>query len=140
MFVMQGLCVFPLQNRFRSFMLMFKKKSGWWIYLTCVCLPLSGTHFWPDDWIMGKAEMLWDLRHIPRGLIILVPVHRCSNPRNVRGFCLLLRFFLSSGVAAGKYIILSNLGLWITATVLVFLGRDFFLWCYFIPYVVSRKL
>ena len=46
-------------------------------------------------------------------------------------------FFIPSGVAAEKYIILSNLGLCITATVLVFLGRDFFWWCYFIPYVVS---
>lgn len=37
-----------------------------------------------------------------------------------------------------KYIILSNLGLCITATVLGFLGRDFFLWCYFIPYVLAN--
>ena len=43
-------------------------------------------------------------------------------------------------MATGKYIIVSNFGLCITATVLIFLGRDFFLWCYVIPYIVSRNV
>jgi hypothetical protein len=102
MFVMQGLCVLPLQSYLGVFRLMFsfffeKKKKKRVVDILDVRMPplfsLLRCLFWPDDWIMGKAEILWDLRHIPRGLTILAPVRRCSSPRNVRRFCRLPCFF-----------------------------------------------